>query len=110
VTDSVLEQEMYFQIQAAGLPEPLLQFRPVPVRRWRCDFAWVNPEARLILELEGATWAQGRHTRGAGFEADCIKYDELVLAGWRIIRVTSGMVHDGRALTLLERALQCPGK
>lgn len=104
MTDSALEREMYFQIKAAGLPEPMLQFRPLPERRWRCDFTWAA-DHWLILELEGATWAQGRHTRGAGFEADCVKYNSLTLAGWRVLRATADMVRDGRALALVERAL-----
>ena len=33
------------------------------------------------------------------------KYAEAVIAGWRVIRVTTGMVEDGRAVSLIERAL-----
>ena len=56
-------------------------------------------------EIEGGVYIGGRHVRGPGFEADCIKYAEAMLAGWRVLRVTGPMVYDGRALALVERAL-----
>jgi hypothetical protein len=49
---------------------------------------------------------RGRHVRGRGYEADCEKYSEAALRGWRVLRVTNGMVRDERALALLERALR----
>lgn len=85
-----------------------------PPRRWRFDFV-VKPKwyvegplrARdcLAVEVEGGTWVQGRHNRGASFEADAIKYAEALIDGFRVMRVTTAMVDDGRALALIERAL-----
>ena len=40
----------------------------------------------------------GRHTRGSGFEADCVKYAEAMLLGYRVLRVTPAMIADGRAV------------
>lgn len=59
-------------------------------RKWRADFAHLG--TRTLVELEGASWAGGRHTRGAGFQADCEKYLAATLAGWRVIRLTGDMV------------------
>jgi very-short-patch-repair endonuclease len=102
--DSTLEREMYFQIQAAGLPEPLLQFRPIKGRKYAVDFCFLD--ARLILEIEGGLGqAQSGHRSYSGVVRDIEKYNALTLAGWRVLRVTSDMVHDGRALALIERAL-----
>ncbi len=89
-------------LQAAGLPAPEREYRFAPPRRWRFDFAW--PAQRLALEVEGGVWTGGRHVRGAGYERDCEKYSEAALRGWRVLRVTSGMMRDGRALQLLARA------
>lgn len=79
-------------------------------RRWRFDFAW--PAQRVALEVEGATWSGGRHTRGSGFAADCEKYARAAVLGWRVIRATgcqvksgeaAGWVHDALRSTLLEQ-------
>lgn len=101
------EVEMERALSFAGLPAPLLEFRFAARRAWRFDFAW--PYFLVALEVEGGTWAQGRHTRGAGFEADCRKYAEAALGGWLVLRVTGGMVESGEALELCERALQARG-
>ena len=70
---------------------------------WRFDMAW--PRLMLAVEVEGGIWARGRHVRGKGFEADCEKYNEAALAGWRVLRVTGAMVQDGRALQYVERGI-----
>src|SRR5579871_3812123 len=88
--------------RSLGLPVPAPEYRFAPPRRWRFDFAW--PAHRLALEVEGGVWSGGRHVRGKGYERDCEKYSEAALRGWRVLRVTSGMVKDGRALALLSRA------
>ena len=90
-------------LRGAGLPAPVREHRFAPPRRWRFDYAW--PAHRIALEIEGGVWAGGRHVRGRGYESDCEKYSEAALRGWRVLRVTPAMLRDGRALTLLERAL-----
>jgi very-short-patch-repair endonuclease len=91
------------QLRMAGLPDPVEEYRFAPPRRWRFDLAW--PERMLAVEVEGGVWVGGRHTRPAGYEKDCEKYSEAAVLGWRVIRVTTQMVKDGRALALIERAL-----
>jgi very-short-patch-repair endonuclease len=100
---SELERLLYTQIEQARLPLPKLEHRFHPIRKWRFDFAWID--RKLAVEVEGATWARGRHTRGAGFEKDCEKYNTAALAGWRVLRFTGAMVNDGRALTTIARVL-----
>lgn len=103
MTASELERAMAWHLKVAELPKPESEFIFAPPRRWRFDFAW--PTAKVALEVEGGTFLSGRHSRGRGFEDDCIKYDEAAIAGWLVIRVTGDMVTDGRALALVERAL-----
>lgn len=100
---SPLEAEMALQIRAAGLPVPVREHRFHPSRRWRFDFAW--PEHMVSLEIDGATWTGGRHTRGSGYHADCEKLNEAAALGWRVFRATSSMVKSGYALRLLEAVL-----
>ena len=82
---------------------PDREVRFAPPRRWRFDVAW--PDIRLAVEIDGGTWVSGRHTRGAGFERDCEKLNTAVLLGWRVLRFTTGMVLDGRALETILAAL-----
>jgi very-short-patch-repair endonuclease len=94
-------------IIASGLPRPIAEHRFHEARKWRFDYAW--PEQRVALEIEGGVYTGGRHTRGKGFEKDCEKYNAATLAGWRVFRVTTGMLNDGRALAILSEALQPAG-
>jgi very-short-patch-repair endonuclease len=101
---SNLEETLLFHIKAARLPCPEREYRFHHTRKFRFDFAW--PEQKLAAECEGGTWTNGRHTRGVGFENDCIKYNAGTLAGWRILRFTKGMIESGEALNAIEEALK----
>lgn len=101
---SELEAMLLLHICAAGLPEPVTQHRFHPVRRWRADLAW--PDARLLVEVDGATWAQGRHTRGKGYEGDCEKTNAATLMGWRVLRFTRQQVESGYAVETIGKALE----
>lgn len=89
---------------AAGLPEPVREYRFAPPRRWRLDYCWV--EAKIALEIEGAVWVHGRHTRGSGFVKDIEKYNELTIRGFRLLRATPQQVDDGTALAWLLRMFE----
>jgi len=93
---SNLEDTLYRQMEAVGLPLPEREYRFAPPRRWRFDFAW--PDRKLAVEVEGGIWVRGRHNRGAGFVRDCEKYNTAVLLGWRVLRFTPGMIRSGEAI------------
>lgn len=101
---SQLEELMALHIRCAKLPTPEREYRFAAPRRWRFDFAW--PDRMIALETEGGTWSGGRHTRGAGFEADCEKYNEATILGWRVLRVTAGQVTSGKAIAWIGRMLE----
>lgn len=95
------------QVIAAGYPAPVLEHTFAPPRRWRFDLAW--PDRMVACEVEGSTWAPaGRHRSAAGFHKDLEKYNAAALLGWRVVRVTTNMVRDGRALEVVEVALRDP--
>lgn len=98
---SKLEKELLFQIKAYGLPIPAMEYRFHPTRRFRFDFAWVD--RKIAAEVEGGVWAGGRHVRGAGYQADCEKYNLATLAGWQVYRFTSDMISDGSAIATLQK-------
>jgi len=99
------------QIRLSKLPEPLQEYQFHANRRWRFDFCWRLPNNLVACEIEGGIWMQTKTGRSKGhahperFESDCEKYNEAALYGWTIIRVTPGMIRDGRAIEWLERAL-----
>lgn len=101
---SVGEESLVLQMQALKIKGWIREHKFHPTRRWRFDFAFV--ELKLAVEVEGGTMGgKGRHSRGTGYEKDCEKYAEAALLGWFVIRVTTRMVQDGRAIALIERAL-----
>lgn len=94
------------QLELSGITGWLREHRFHPTRKWRFDFA--HPEKLIAVEVEGVTcWgAIGRHQNPKGYEADCEKYAEALILGWRVLRVTQGMVKSGMAISLLQRLLE----
>lgn len=48
-----------------------------------------------MIECEGGIHSYGRHNRASGFIADCEKYLEAALLGWRVIRLTGEQINAG---------------
>ena len=93
-----------FQMKAVGL-RPVREFLFHPTRKWRSDFAF--PDKMLLVEFEGGVFSKGRHTRGAGFVADCEKYNSAALLGYVVMRFTDKHVRQGTAVTMIEEFLKC---
>jgi len=100
---SALEDRLVWQLKTLGLPVPEREGRLIPGRRFRCDLYW--PANRLVVEVDGGTFVQGRHSRGAGQAADAEKGNLLVLLGWRVLHVTTPHVRTGQAARWIEQAL-----
>lgn len=58
-------------------------------RRWKFDFA--IPDLKVAIEIEGGIYTNGRHVRGRGYEKDCEKYNNAVLEGWKLFRITNNL-------------------
>ncbi len=89
------------------IPAPTLEWRFDQGRRgkrrlWRFDAAWIVE--RVAVELEGGIWDEGRHTRGAGYLADLVKYNAATAQGWRVLRY-SGECLEGRPVQVAEEIL-----
>ena len=65
------ERALETQLTVSGITGWEREYRFHPTRKWPFDFAW--PGAMLAVEIDGATWAHGKHTRGSGYEKDCLK-------------------------------------
>jgi len=100
----VLRAEMGFVAGSADTPVDY-EVRFHPIRKWRFDVAF--PDVKIALEIEGAVWTHGRHTRGAGFLGDMEKYNTATLMGWRILRCTWDDVMEGKARDIMLEVLSC---
>lgn len=99
VTATNLADMLCFQLKVAKIPH-LREQKLIPGRKYSTDVLVDD----LAIECDGATWAQGRHSRGAGIETDCEKQNLLVIAGFRPMRFTGAQIKDGTALNLIEKA------
>jgi hypothetical protein len=67
---------------------PVVEFRHIPGRRFRLDYAW--PDHRIGLEVQGGIWIRGKHSRGAGQKIDMEKNNLGILHGWRVFQCVPG--------------------
>ena len=96
-----LEAQLLRDIKAVGLPIPEIQYKWHPERLFRADYAY--PDIKLLIEVDGGTWAKMGHSRGSGIEKDRIKDAEALMLGFKTLRVTGTMVMDGKAIGYLEK-------
>lgn len=89
------------QLVAVGI-EHRREVRFWPTRRWRIDILVADSVA---VEVDGGGWVMGRHSRGAGIEADAEKSAHIAISGYRLIRVTPKHVQSGEALNWIEAAI-----
>lgn len=101
--DSESEMKLYTRLQHAGLPLGVGQHRFVEGRMYRFDRAWADQ--RVAVEVQGGIWTGGRHARGSGIAAECVKLSIAASLGWRVLLVTTDMIEDGTAIQLIHTAL-----
>jgi hypothetical protein len=90
------------EIRCLPIPEAEYEFHAT--RKWRFDFAFLEPHW-LAVEIDGGGWVQGRHSRGKGMRDDCEKLCEAICAGWRVMRVVPEQIKSGELFAWLERVL-----
>lgn len=97
------EPEFVFeaQLRADKLPPFEREYRFDSERRYRFDFAW--PSLKLAVELEGAIWQAGAHSRPLGIIRDMAKGNLAVMLGWSVLRYTPAQVKHGEALAEVKR-------
>ena len=71
-------------------------------RRWRFDYVLMHGPM-VAVEIEGAVWTRGRHTRGSGFLADMEKYNTAAALGWKVFRFSTQQVLSGEARKFLQQ-------
>jgi very-short-patch-repair endonuclease len=79
--------DVFISLWGDRIPVPVREYHFHPIRRWRFDIAW--PDVKLAVELHGAVFAMGRHSRGAGMGKDCEKSNSAQMLGWNILTYTN---------------------
>lgn len=77
------------------------EFEFHPKRKWRADFHLVGK--KILVEVEGAIWSGGRHTRGKGYIGDMEKYNTATMMGFQVIRFSTDQVKSGLAIQQIEK-------
>ena len=71
-----------------------------PKRKWRADLLIVGK--KILVEVEGGVWSNGRHTRGKGYIGDMEKYNAAVVMGYQVLRFSTEQVKSGLAVQQIE--------
>ena len=66
------------------------EFRFHPMRRWRFDIVILDHD--IGIEIQGASYVAGRHTRGTGYANDCEKLNAATCAGWKVLWYTTHQI------------------
>lgn len=100
---SKLELALLAQMEAERLPTPFCEYRPLPHRKFRLDFAWPKESCGGVdtgIEVQGMV-----HRIKGRFKRDIEKRAELLLAGWRVLEVDGDSIRDGRAIGWIKRLI-----
>ena len=100
---SPLEDLFAMQLDAAGLTGYVREFRAIPGRKFRFDFAW--KQQRLLVEINGGTYNGGSHGRGVGINRDYEKNNLAVINNWRVLSFDTKQVKSGEALEVVEQLI-----
>ncbi len=96
------ERILKLELTAAGIAFER-EFKFHNKRKWRADFRISN--TKILVEVEGGVWTNGRHTRGTGYTADAEKYNAAASDGWIVLRFTTGQVKAGKAIGLIKKCI-----
>ncbi len=88
---SELEREAMLLFRRCHLPAPEREYMVFDGNRRLAvvDFAW--PKAKVIVEAEGFRFHSGR----VAWERDIARYNDLVLCGWTVLRLTYENLRNG---------------
>lgn len=101
---SELEDTFAMQLDSAGLTGYVREYRAIPGRKFRFDFAFIEPH-RLLIEINGGTYNGGAHGRGCGISRDYTKANLAVVHNWRVLSFDTKQVKSGAALEVVEKLI-----
>ena len=71
-------------------------------RRFKADFIVNNS---LVVEVQGGTFSNGRHTRGQGYQNDCTKMAIALQLGLKVLFLTTKSVQNGSGISYIKNIL-----
>jgi very-short-patch-repair endonuclease len=63
----------------------------IPQRKFRCDF--VHRPSRVVIEINGGTWINGRHNRSSSMQSEYEKLNLLTYHNYRVFQLSSAMIN-----------------
>jgi very-short-patch-repair endonuclease len=84
-TDSELEDELLRLIRRRRLPLPVVHYNVVHDEQWLGEIDLAYPQARIAIEVHG----YGVHSLKRVWENDQRRENELVRAGWKLLKATN---------------------
>jgi very-short-patch-repair endonuclease len=84
-TDSELEDELLRLIRRRRLPQPVLHYNVVDGDKWLGEVDFAYPDARIAIEVHG----HGVHSQKRVWERDQRRENDLVRAGWKLLKATN---------------------
>lgn len=98
------EDTLAFQLRALGITFAR-QLRLTPDRRWTADFGILTDSGNdFFVEVEGGQYSGG-HKRGKAADSDYEKFNWCAMNGVCVLRFSTAMVEDGRAIKVIEEEL-----
>jgi very-short-patch-repair endonuclease len=99
--ESDLEMRFVRALVGSGLPEPVQQHSvTLGSRRCRIDLAY--PDLMIAIEVDGWEF----HRTRTAFDQDRARANDLVVAGWHVLRFTSTMTNEQAVSTTAEARAQ----
>lgn len=103
--ESQLELLLLNRLERAGLPVGTAQVQGIPGRKFAFDRAWVLPDRKVAVNVQGATFVKGGHSSGVGIARDCEVACLAAIHGWRYLPVTKQQIQSGQAVAWIAQAL-----
>jgi len=94
------ELEKHLKKLDAGACKEAVFSHFMPTKRlFRADF--LCPNIRVIVEVNGGQWVNGRHNRGGkGYEDDLTKLNLAQMNGYKVLQFTYEMLERGEHLKI----------
>lgn len=89
--------------QRCGGPELETEYQFYSERGWRADyFLKTQKGKRVLIEVDGGIYTEGRHVRAKGFIEDCMKKNMAALLGYHVICIPTGCATDAYLSSVID--------
>jgi len=93
---AIIIESVFASLKLFVIPE----FRFHKERQWKADY--FLPDLKLVIEIEGAIFQNGRHNRATGFLKDIEKYNAITLEGLKLLRYATHEIERTRGQNVID--------